>query len=168
MSLCRKTPLILGAVLSTFFLLRYGLVINTSESLPPGIYYRTTQEPKRGDIVLVSPPDAPIFREALAKHILTSGASEAGTCPLIKIMAGVDGDYIEITPTCIRINGKELESSKRMAWQIQGQIELPMMKRLDGEVLLYTPHPRSFDSRYFGPLKREYVLSTIQPLVLWN
>ena len=149
-------------------LVRSFLVINTTSSLPPGIYYRTFGEPKRGDIVLISPPDKPAFKEALKQGILTSGNSEAGTCPLIKVIAAADGDKIEIQKDGMFVNSKKLANSQRQNLQIDNMAKLPISKKLQGEVLLYTPHPLSFDSRYFGLVDRSSVISSIKPLLLWN
>ena len=104
-----KKILFIGATIALpTLLVRAFIVINTTASLPPGIYYRTFEEPKRGDIVFVSPPDKPVFKEALKRGILSSGHSEAGTCHLIKIMAATDGDEIEIRKDGMFVNGEKM------------------------------------------------------------
>ena len=143
------------------------MVINTTASLPPGIYYRTFEVPKRGDIVFVSPPDKPVFKEALKRGILSSGNSEAGTCPLIKVMAAIDGDEIEIRKDGMFVNGEKLANSQRQDWQIANMAELPISKKLKGEILLYTPHPQSFDSRYFGYVPLD-ALQRVEPVYTFN
>jgi len=164
-----KRILFIGAMVAfPVLLVRSFMVINTTASLPPGIYHRTFEEPKRGDVVLISPPDKPVFREAIELGILSSGNSEAGSCPLIKIMAATDGDEIEIQKEGMFVNGKKLVNSKRQNWQIEGMVELPIKKKLKGEALLYTPHPLSFDSRYFGLIEHSTIISSIKPLLLWN
>lgn len=164
-----KKILFIGATIALpTLLVRAFIVINTTASLPPGIYYRTFEEPKRGDIVFVSPPDKPVFKEALKRGILSSGHSEAGTCHLIKIMAATDGDEIEIRKDGMFVNGEKMASSQRQDWQLEGIAELPIRKKLEREILLYTPHPQSFDSRYFGLVERNTVISSIKPLLLWN
>ena len=164
-----KRILFIGAMVAfPVLLVRSFMVINTTASLPPGIYHRTFEEPKRGDVVLISPPDKPVFREAIELGILSSGNSEAGSCPLIKIMAARDGDEIEIQKEGMFVNGKKLVNSKRQNWQIEGMVELPIKKKLKGEALLYTPHPLSFDSRYFGLIEHSTIISSIKPLLLWN
>ena len=154
-------------VLLSLFL-HHFFIINTSPSLPEGIYLKTWNIPQNGDIVLVSPPDLPVFRNALKKRLLSHGISEAGSCHIIKIMAASEGDEIVIQKDGMFVNGKKLANSQRQNWQIDGMAELPISKKLQGEVLLYTPHPLSFDSRYFGPIDRDTIISSIKPLLLWN
>ena len=164
-----KRILFIGAMVAfPVLLVRSFMVINTTASLPPGIYHRTFEEPKRGDVVLISPPDKPVFREAIELGILSSGNSEAGSCPLIKIMAATDGDEIEIRKDGMFVNGEKLANSRRQDWQITNMAELPISKKLKGEALLYTPHPLSFDSRYFGLIEHNTIISSIKPLLLWN
>lgn len=164
-----KTLLAIGSAgVLSIALIRCFLVVNTTASLPPGIYHRTFEEPKRGSIVLVSPPARQIFKAALAKGILSPGNTEAGTCPLIKIMAAADGDEIEIQENGMWVNDAPLSNSQRQNWEISGMVALPIKKKLEGEVLLYTPHPQSFDSRYFGPIPADSILATLKPIFLWK
>lgn len=87
---------------------------------------------------------------------------------MIKIVAATAGDEVEIRKEGMFVNGEKLTNSQRQNWQIEGMAELPIKKNLRDEVLLYTPHPRSFDSRYFGLLAENTIISTLRPLFLWR
>jgi len=147
---------------------QHFIVINTTPSVSKGLYLQTWTTPEQGDLVLVDPPDNIVFREARKKRILSNGLSSAGTCYMIKIVAATAGDEVEIRKEGMFVNGEKLTNSQRQNWQIEGMVELPIKKKLKDEVLLYTPHPRSFDSRYFGLLERKTILSSLKPLFLWN
>lgn len=159
-----KISLTLGGIV---LVAQHFLVINNSPSLPEGLYLKTWETPQKGDIVLVSPPDSPAFREALKKHFLSPGLTRAGTGYIIKKLAatGRGGDEVSISPDGIRVNGDLLADSRRQpisfthtcaAWD--GPIP-------PGYVLLYAPHSRSFDSRYFGLLSEEVIVTPIIPLI---
>lgn len=149
-------------------LAQHFFVINTTPSVSKGLYLKTWDTPKKGELVLVDPPNNVIFREALKKRILSSGLSSAGTCYMIKIMAATTGDDVEIRNEGMFVGGKKLANSQRKNWQIEGMIEPPIKKKLKDEVLLYTPHQESFDSRYFGSVDRKSVITTIKPIFLWR
>lgn len=164
----RKITLLGFISLVAIILFKNFIVINTTKSLTPGIYYRTFATPSRGNIVLVSPPNQVIFQEALKKKILSRGSSDAGTCFMIKIMVADENDIVEVNKHGITVNGYTLPNSMRQDWSIDGTVEIPIKRKLKDEVVLYSPHPLSFDSRYFGPVERSAVIATIKPLFLWR
>ena len=160
--LLKISLMILGGIV----LAQHFLVINNSPSLPEGLYLKTWKTAQKGDTVLVSPPDSPAFREALKKQFLSPGLTRAGTGYLIKKLAatGRGGDEVSISPDGIRVNGDLLADSRRQpipfthtcSWD--GPVP-------PGYVLLYAPHSLSFDSRYFGLLSEEDIVTPIIPLI---
>lgn len=160
----KKAAFLLAALLIGLFLAKSFLVINLTESLPKGIYLKTHDAPHRGDIVLVSPPDREVFREARDRSYMLSGLNPSGTGCLIKIMAAVPGDTVSISDEGMLVNGTMLPNSARKDIALRTGIST-FSGILQKSVLLYTPHPASFDSRYFGPLPESCILSTLKPLI---
>jgi conjugative transfer signal peptidase TraF len=146
----------------------FGCRINWSGSLPFGIYRLRHEPGRRGDLVLVCAPPA-AERLAVGRHYLGRGSCPGGGAPLGKRIVGAAGDLVTVTASGIRINGRELPSSRLCARDTQGR-PLPWCRfdrRLGAEELwLFSPHPRSFDSRYFGPARRRAVRGTL--LAWWT
>ena len=148
-------------------LLQRNLVINTTGSFPRGIYRKEAREFRKGDLVLVCPPDRPIFHDALGVGLLSPGLCPGGLGYLIKQVAATEGDFVEISPAGVTINGKHLKNSRRQSLRL-GHVEMPVHRKLYKEVVLMSPHPLSFDSRYFGIIPASAVLTSLEPVFLWN
>lgn len=145
-----------------------AIVINTSPSFPEGLYLKTHRTPRKGDLVLVCPPGKKIFRSALERGWLAPGLCESGTEMIIKRIAAGGGDQIEISAEAVSVNGQTLPQSRRI-FRLPGMISVPWVRVLKtGEVLLMSPHPRSFDGRYFGVLEIGCVETTLTTLFIWS
>ena len=142
-------------------------VVNTTPSFPRGVYLKTYRIPQIGDLVLFCPPDTPLFHEALRYRLVSSGLCPSGMGYLIKRLAAVEGDNVCISDTGVEVNGKKLENSVRQTAFRPGPL-VPAMHHLLGahEVLLMSPHPLSFDSRYFGPLSDDCICTPLTPFYL--
>lgn len=142
------------------------LRINWTASLPRGLYAVTGSSIGRSRLVAVCPPSA-VSREAIARGYLLPGSCPAGSQPLLKLVAGVAGDQVATGPDGVRINGALLEASAPRLADSHGR---PMASTAfrgtlpARQVWLHAPNPRSWDSRYFGPLPDEAVVSTLTPL----
>lgn len=141
---------------------QHWFVVNVSPSFPLGVYLRTHEPPHRGALVLACPPDRPIFRQALELRFLSPGFCPAGSVFLIKELAAEGGDRVDSTATGVLVNGIPLEGSPRQNLRVDA-VDVHRVLT-DDEVLLMSPHPRSFDGRYFGPLDRSTVITTLRPL----
>lgn len=145
-----------------------AIVINTSPSFPEGLYLKTHRTPRKGDLVLVCPPGKEIFRSALERGWLAPGLCESGTEMIIKRIAAGGGDQIEISAEAVSVNGQTLPQSRRI-FRLPGMISVPWVRVLKtGEVLLMSPHPRSFDGRYFGVLEIGCVETTLTTIFIWS
>lgn len=70
-----------------------GLRINGTQSFPVvGVFWALNRPVRKGDMVFVDPPASPIFELAPRRGYLDAGYSPAGSCSLIKRVAGVPGD----------------------------------------------------------------------------
>jgi len=122
------------------------LIYNGSLSVPIGLYAIHHSRPTRGDLVLVRP--WPELARLLGKHdILPAGV------PLLKTVVAITDDDVCRHGYTISING--IPAAEILALDAKGRA-LPgwasCRKLVRGEFFLLQPNPRSFDSRYFGPV----------------
>ena len=147
---------------------QHWFVMNTSESFPPGLYHKQWVPPHKGDLVLFCPPDRPIFREAMRRGWIDHGLCPSGTGYMIKRIAADEGDYVEMSVASISVNGTALENSARRI-DTGYDVPLPFFHNLQhSEVLLMSPHPLSFDGRYFGIVHAGAIKAVLQPALLWE
>lgn len=135
------------------------LVYNASASMPLGLYYtRPLQRPERGDILLAHLPET--ARDLAAqRHYLPADM------PLIKLVAALAGDRVCVQSGRVFIDGKAIASV--LKWDQQGRSLLTWneCRRLgDDEFFLLSPAAGSFDSRYFGPVRRADIIAELVPL----
>jgi len=144
----------------------------TTHSLPWGIYRRTQEPIRRGILVHVCLP------ETLAAYALERAYIGAGPCPgvyqeLLKPVAAVAGDAVEISVEGVSVNGHLLPGSPVFAADSAGRphtVQMPQGQYIvpDGQVfLLSTFHPRSWDGRYFGFLPLAAVRGTVREVWMW-
>ena len=145
------------ARVSSFYTVIY---YNASNSVPKGFYVISHKAPKRGGFVLVNLPtgiaDLAETRGYLPKHI-----------PLLKRVEALEGDRVCRSGLNIAINqsihrrtlAKDSAGRHMPVWQ--GCIELKKE-----EYFLISPHAKSFDSRYFGPVRGNHILGVM--CLLWT
>ena len=149
-----------------------GLRLNSSASIPPGLYRLTGVSPRE------------ISREMLVAVCAPSGAAELGRrrgyvsrgeCsensePLLKTVAGVAGDDIAISPSGVSVNGRLLRDSKPLAFDRAGRPLVswpPRHFRISrGAIWLHADHEHSWDSRYWGPAPARNVLAKAVPVLV--
>lgn len=144
------------------------LTVNLSGSMPVGVYHRT-QEPLRvGQIVAVCLP-AEVARFALARGYLHAGPCLSGAQAVLKRIAAMGRDVVEVEPTGVTINAQPVPQSAVFDSDSHGR-DLPhvpwgTMTLAPGEIWLLSTHDaRSWDSRYYGPVPSGAVLATARPL----
>lgn len=128
----------------------YKLYINSTSSLPRGVYQLLPEEKiARGDVVLVVDLDEIGVDRAL--------------CPykgLLKQAAAFGGDTIDCDGKYILVNGRRLPYSDLFTRDKYGK-DLPQQKYPyivpDGSVYLTSQHKYGYDSRYYGPISIEHI-----------
>ena len=146
-----------------------GLVFNHSNSLPVGVW-RVGQEPvRRGSVVLVCPPNGPVFQGAMHAQYIAPGSCEGGFAPLLKPVAAMAGDRVEVSDVGIRVNGSLIVNSglKRVdgAGRLLPRHQIGSHVVKPGEVWLVSDYnPYSFDSRYFGPVDMTRIRGVAHPV----
>ena len=148
----------------------------TGSACPPGVYRAAALRPgdalARGELVLVCLPD-PLSRFALARGYLARGAGCGdGIEPVGKRIGALVGDAVEVTPDYVAVNGKPLPNSASRSRDSRGRpvphVAFGTYAVKDGEVWLFgEADPRSWDSRYFGPVPTSAVRAELKPVIAW-
>lgn len=152
------SALILIAILTigTFLLHSFGysVVYSGSISMPRGFYAVTpVGEIQRGDIVLFHAPES-------AAQLIRQNHWGPRSGLLLKHVVGLPGDSVCERGGTLWLNGQSIVPVYR--FYAPGK-ELPHASfcgrlAFDQYLLLSKTIARSFDSRYFGPIKRENIL----------
>lgn len=152
-----------------------GVRVNWTPSLPVGLYAKREAPegatPRRGVIVEAClPSGAAAF--ALKRGYVGPGPCPSGTMPLLKPAAAVHGDTVDIAEDGVRVNGT-LVAGPGLEQDSQGRPLPPLVPGtyavVPGTVWILSDHdPRSFDSRYFGPVPVESVRASARPLLTFG
>jgi conjugative transfer signal peptidase TraF len=135
-------------------------LVNESPSLPKGLYLRSwNQRPRRGAVVALEPP-------APARRYLHSLGMPASV-PLLKRIAALAGEQV-----CR--NGRELHWSDREAMALPRDRRGSALAAWSGcrrlaadKLLVMGDTPTSFDSRYFGPVRRSSLTGVYVEALRW-
>jgi conjugative transfer signal peptidase TraF len=131
-----------------------GIRINTSPSLPVGLYLITTE----GNANLVEfCPAEPFAAVSLVRGYRSPGACQDGGAPLLKPVVARCGDVVELSERGIRVNGRLLANTVPLAEDTKGRPlkswPLGHFEVAPGTVWVASSYDsRSFDSRYLGPV----------------
>lgn len=139
--------------LATLFML--GFRVNTTPSMPVGFYHLESRAPKRGDIVSICLEHDRFSELALDRGYLRSGQCTSGTRPLLKRLAGLPGDRVEVGPAGILVNGRLQPCSQaRVMDSHERHLSTPALESgtipANKALVLSDGHTGGFDSRYFG------------------
>ena len=132
----------------------FGLRINTSPSLPMGLYIITADA--GADLVEFCPLE-PFATLSIVRGYRDPGACSDGAAPLLKPVIASAGDVVEVSARGISVNGALLPNTAPLTRDTKGRhLEAWPSGRYvvnPGTIWVASSyHPRSFDSRYFGPL----------------
>lgn len=148
-----------------------GARINTTRSIPIGLYWVSDTEAGIGAYVRFCPPD--IDAMAMAKQ---RGYISAGFCPgdygyAMKLISAVAGDTVTIDSGGVTVNGRLLPFSRPRAVDAAGR-PLPELRanytlEADQVLLMSDISNTSFDGRYYGPVNRAQIEAVIKPVITW-
>lgn len=149
-----------------------GARVNTSKSIPLGLYWTSSAPITKGEYVIFCPPQRTVFDDARERGYIGPGFCPGNNGYMMKKVLAAKGDTVSVTPQGVTVNGGLLPHSKPLRVDTAGR-PLPYMsdKRYtlgESELLLMTDRSEtSFDARYFGPVTREHVKSVIRPVFTW-
>jgi len=149
-----------------------GARINTTKSIPVGLYWTSSAPVEKGAYVLWCPPKVGVFDDAKER-----GYIGAGFCPgdygyMMKRVLAAKDDAVSVADDGVRVNGELLAHSKPIQADKSGR-PLPRFQAStytlgSAELLLMSDvSDTSFDGRYFGPINRSQVQTVIRPVITW-
>jgi conjugative transfer signal peptidase TraF len=146
-----------------------GLVlVATDSSCPIGIYRVIHKSLARGELVEACLPST-ISTYGMARGYLNSGNCPNGAEPVIKVVGAMAGDRVDLSLENIRVNGTTLPQSATRLRDSRGR-EVRTLRpggyetEVD-QVWLFGVHdPRSWDSRYFGPIPSQDIIGAVEPI----
>jgi type IV secretory pathway protease TraF len=87
----------------------------------------------------------------------------------LKPVIATAGDLVVASAAGVAVNGRLIQDSAPVGNDSSTEIPFGAYRLARGELwLLSTRHPRSFDSRYFGAIKRTTVRAKARPLLVWE
>ncbi|MGC4052847.1 MAG: conjugative transfer signal peptidase TraF [Paludibaculum sp.] len=145
----------------------FGIRINTSPSLPLGLYM-VTSDPKAPLVEFC--PDEPYGSFAASRGYRSRGSCPDGASPLMKPVVAKAGDFVLVTESGLIVNGRRLPNTEARKTDTSGR---PMRRWpvgiygvTPGTVWVASSHnPRSFDSRYFGPVASTSIRAHLRSLL---
>jgi conjugative transfer signal peptidase TraF len=148
-----------------------GLRINSTPSMPRGLWQVVAHDAplRRGEIVTVCPPDTKLIRLGAARGYIPAGRCPGGYEPLVKPIAATADDQVAVSAAGVTVNGLPVEGTARLVHDSAGRPLPPFptgtYRVPPGQVWLLSGHdPRSFDSRYFGPVAVANVQGVARPV----
>jgi conjugative transfer signal peptidase TraF len=144
----------------------FGIRINTSYSLPMGLYLRTS-DPRASLIEFC--PEGHHAVESSERGYRTSGFCPDGAVPLLKPVVAKPGDTVEMSVGGIAVNGQLLPQTAPIAKDRLGRrLQAWPNGRYsvaEGTVWAASSYNRgSYDSRYMGPISTRLIRCRLKPL----
>lgn len=163
-----------GAVVLTIGIACYaaGMRINTTKSIPIGLYWTSSQPIEKGAYVMFCPPQASVFNEAKERGYIGAGFCPGNYGYLMKRVLAVEGDTVTLTEDGVRVNNRLLPHSVLIPNDKAGR-PLPRYQptrftmSYPDVLLMSDVSDTSFDGRYFGPINRSQIWSVIRPVLTW-
>ncbi|NTI26585.1 conjugative transfer signal peptidase TraF (plasmid) [Rhizobium rhizogenes] len=148
-----------------------GYRLNLTPSEPLGLWRIVTlQRPvEAGNLVFICPPATASFEEALRRGYLRRGLCAGGFAPLIKSVAALPGQHVEIGAN-VTVDGRPLPSSIVRQSDGEGRALTPYTGGIvpPKNLFLHSSFASSYDSRYFGPVPDTGLLGLARPVLTFD
>lgn len=158
------TTVVFLSFIAPNFGLRRVVVINTSPSVVPGLYLRCYEPPGLGKLVDFRIP------RAAREYVRRRTGNEGESWYILKPIVAGPGDRVDTTSAWLIINGHRLapmppatdgEGRRLPLWRANRMLRA-------GEFFVFSDRiPNSFDSRCYGPIRRNQIESVRRPLLTW-
>lgn len=92
---------------------------------------------------------------------------------MLKRVAALGGDWVSVQGDGVRVQGQLLPLSAPLAFDATGR-PMPRPSPAPSQLastqlwVMSDTNPRSFDSRYFGPIERAWVMEVLEPVLTWG
>lgn len=148
-----------------------GLRFNNSSSAPVGLYYEITNSPSVDNYVVINMKGNSQAEIAADREYFNRSSN--GDLLLCKRIAALPGDIVNINNDgFITVNGMVIENSKLKDADSLGQsltsTNVYPFNVPEGHYFVMGLTVRSFDSRYFGPVKDSRIQAVVVPLLTWS
>lgn len=148
-----------------------GIRLNLTPSEPLGIWRiePLSRAPLVGDLVFVCPPPTPQFEDARRRGYLRWGSCIGGFAPLIKTVAALARQRVEIGDQVV-IDGRPIEASSVRTRDGKGRVLVPYAGGIvpPEYLFLHSSFESSYDSRYFGPVPDAGILGLARPVFTFD
>ena len=140
------------------------VVINTSPSVAPGLYLWSANEPTVGQIIDFRIPD--FARPYVQERTGNNGENWY----ILKPIAAGPGDRVDTTGEWLVINGHKLAPMPPPTDSSGRPLPVWRQSRVLGadEFFVFSDRiPNSFDSRCYGPIRRQHIETVRRALITW-
>jgi conjugative transfer signal peptidase TraF len=173
-SLHRRWPLLLmaGSGAIGFVASALALRINTTASMPIGLYREEPPRLERGAWVVFCLPEEPA-RLGRARGYLRQGSCPDGSQELMKAITALPGDSVALSRAGLVVNGHSI-SGTALRTVDRGRRTLPHAPFGESSVppgelwVLGLDRRVSWDSRYFGPVPLDHVRAAAIPILTFG
>ena len=149
-----------------------GARINTTKSIPVGLYWSSSAPVAKGTYVMFCPPHVGVFDDAKERGYIGAGFCPGGYGYMMKRVLAAKDDAVSIEDDGVRVNGALLPLSAPIKQDGAGRA-LPRYAAkaftvAGSELLLMSDvSGTSFDGRYFGPVNRGQITTVLRPVITW-
>ena len=161
-----------AALLFGFASYAAGARINTSPSIPVGLYWTSAAAIHKGGYVMFCPPKQPVFDMAKARGYIGAGFCKGGYGYMMKRVLAAKDDTVTFTSEGVRVNGDLVPFSAPLQTDAAHR-PMPHYEAKEGplkatELLLMSDVcAASFDGRYFGLIDRRQIKWAVRPILTW-
>lgn len=144
-----------------------GIRINTSYSLPLGLYIVTAD--KSAHLIEFCPTEPSASQSSVRRYRTRGFGCSDGGVPLLKPIVASEGDVVAVSADGIAVNGTHLPRTQPLTADAAGR---PLQAWPSGTYqvengfvwVASTYNSGSYDSRYMGPIRVQQIRSRLRPL----
>ncbi|MCI9868589.1 conjugative transfer signal peptidase TraF [Rhizobium skierniewicense] len=159
----------IAALAAVAYMGGFRLNLTPSESLGLWRIVALQRPVETGDLVFICPPPTAPFEEARRRGYVRRGLCPGGFAPLIKTVAALPGQHVEIGAN-VTVDGKPLASSIVRASDGEGRPITPFRTGIAPlrHLYLHSSFASSYDSRYFGSVPDSGLLGLARPVLTFE